>query len=45
MSEPVSEARLPADELRLLDAYWRAANYVSVASSKPWISKRRPAGV
>jgi xylulose-5-phosphate/fructose-6-phosphate phosphoketolase len=30
MAEPVSEARLSADELRLLDAYWRAANYLSV---------------
>ncbi|HEY0783566.1 MAG TPA: hypothetical protein VGE98_13995, partial [Thermoanaerobaculia bacterium] len=25
MAEP-----LPADELRLVDAYWRAANYLSV---------------
>ena len=30
MAEPVSEARLSAGELRLLDAYWRAANYLSV---------------
>jgi xylulose-5-phosphate/fructose-6-phosphate phosphoketolase len=30
MAESVSEARLSADELRLLDAYWRAANYLSV---------------
>jgi xylulose-5-phosphate/fructose-6-phosphate phosphoketolase len=30
MAEPVSEARLSADELRLLNAYWRAANYLSV---------------
>jgi xylulose-5-phosphate/fructose-6-phosphate phosphoketolase len=30
MAEPVSEARLSADELRLLDGYWRAANYLSV---------------
>jgi xylulose-5-phosphate/fructose-6-phosphate phosphoketolase len=30
MAEPVNEARLSADELRLLDAYWRAANYLSV---------------
>jgi xylulose-5-phosphate/fructose-6-phosphate phosphoketolase len=30
MAEPVSEARLTADELRLLNAYWRAANYLSV---------------
>jgi xylulose-5-phosphate/fructose-6-phosphate phosphoketolase len=30
MAEPASEARLSADELRLLDAYWRVANYLSV---------------
>src|SRR5881397_2134659 len=30
MAEPVSETRLSVEELRLLDAYWRAANYLSV---------------
>jgi xylulose-5-phosphate/fructose-6-phosphate phosphoketolase len=30
MTETLSEAPLAAEELRLLDAYWRASNYLSV---------------
>src|SRR4051794_15003668 len=30
IASPPAAARLDADELRLLDAYWRASNYLSV---------------
>src|SRR3954454_9682012 len=30
MLDPAAPAELPADELRLIDRYWRAANYLSV---------------
>ena len=28
--DPIDDAGLDADELRKMDAYWRAANYLSV---------------